>query len=50
MNIDILSVLDVKTNAVLLLFDLSTDFDAINHDISLAKLFANNNFVDKTLN
>ena len=50
MRINILFVLDVKKNAVLVLFDLSAAFDVTNHGISLSKLFANNNFVDKTLN
>ena len=30
---DILSILDAKSNAVVLLFDLSTAFDTVNHDL-----------------
>ena len=38
MHNDILSILDTKSNAVVLLFDLLAAFDTVNHDLLLSKL------------
>ena len=46
---DILSILDVKSNAEVLLFDLSVAFDTVNHDLLLSKLFAEFVFSDVAL-
>ena len=43
---DILSLLDTKSNAVLLLFDLIAVFDTVNHNLLLTKLFENFGFAD----
>ena len=43
---DILSILDAKSNAVVLLFDLSTAFDTVKHDLLLSKLSAEFGFSD----
>ena len=37
---DIFSILDAKSNAVVFLFDLSTAFDTVKHDLLLSKLSA----------
>ena len=46
---DILSILDAKSNAVVLLFDLSAAFDTIKHDLLLRKLSAEFGFSDVAL-
>ena len=40
MHNGILSILDAKSNAVVLLFDLSADFDTANHDLPPSELSA----------
>ena len=45
-HIDILSILDAKSNAVVLLFDLSAGFDTVKHDFLLSKLSAEFSFSD----
>ena len=37
---DIFSILGAKSNAVVILFDLSAAFDTVNHDLLLSKLSA----------
>ena len=46
---DILSVLDAKSNAVVLLFDLSDAFDTVKHDLMLSKLSTEFVFFDVAL-
>ena len=46
---DILSILDAKSNAVVLLFDLSAAFDTVKHDLLLSKLSAEFVFSDVAL-
>ena len=46
---DILSILDAKSNAVVLLFDLSAAFDTVKHDLLLSKLSAEFGFSDEAL-
>ena len=46
---DILSILDAKSNAVVLLFDLSAAFDTVKHDLLLSKLSAEFGFSDVAL-
>ena len=46
---DILSILDAKLNAVVLLFDLSAAFDTAKHDLLLSKLSAEFGFSDVAL-
>ena len=46
---DILSILDAKSNAVVLLFDLSAAFDTAKHDLQLSKLSAEFGFSDAAL-
>ena len=46
---DILSILDAKSNAVVLLFDLSAAFNTVNHDLLLRKLSAEFGFSDVAL-
>ena len=49
MHNDILSFLDAKSNAVVLLFDLSAVFDTVKHDFLLSKLSAEFGFSDVAL-
>ena len=42
---DILSILDAKSNAIVLLFDLSAAFDMVKHDLLLSKLSAEFGFL-----
>ena len=46
---DILPILNAKSNAVVLLFDLSAAIDTINHDLPLSKLSAEFGFSDVAL-
>ena len=48
-NNDILSLLDTKSNAALVLFDLTATFDTVNHNLLLAKLFENFGFAGNAL-
>ena len=41
--------LDAKSNAIVLLFDLSAAFDTVNHDLLLSKLSAEFGVFDVTL-
>ena len=49
MHNDSLSILDAKSNAVVLLFDLSAAFDTVNHDLLLSKLSTEFGFSDVAL-
>ena len=44
-----MSILDAKSNAVVLLFDLSAAFDTVKHDLLLSKLSAEFGFSDVAL-
>ena len=46
---DILSILDAKSNAIVLLCDLSAAFDTVKHDLLLSKLSAEFGFSDVAL-
>ena len=46
---DILSILDAKSNAVVLLFDLSPAFDTVKHDLLPIKLSAEFGYSDVAL-
>ena len=46
---DILLILDAKSNAVVLLFDLSAACGMVNHDLMLSKLSAEFDFSDVVL-
>ena len=46
---NILSILDAKSNAAVLLFDLSAAFGTVNHDLLLSKLSAECGFSDVAL-
>ena len=46
---DILSILDPKSNAVVLWFNLSAAFDTVNHDLLLSKWSAEFGFPDVAL-
>ena len=51
MHNDVLSILDAKSNAVVLLFDLIAAFDMVNHnhDLLLSKLSAEFGYADVAL-